>query len=250
MIVASVALGALLTPRICPPRCPQLPTEVHAIMCAPPAVADPLDSDAAWLRAEDVRYGGAARSGRGYCASYLPFTLAGNHSRAVLILGEPGPELRRIADTLALSCECVALLPDLGGDDVTVCDVAAWTHEALGREALAASAYLAGEHRVQGLAIVGAGAIGGRALELLASGGLEAHAAVALGPVAFDAARAARELSVPLLAVSADGALRAGLESNPLLGDDYFVVEEEPLGERAIALACAWVDRYVPEGLT
>ena len=77
-----------------------------------------------------------------------------------------------------------------------------------------------------------------------------AHAAVALGPVAFDATRAAREVSVPLLAVSADAALRAGLESNPLLGDDYFVVEEEPLGERAIALACAWVDRYVPEGLT
>ena len=86
--------------------------------------------------------------------------------------------------------------------------------------------------------------------QLIASGGLSTHAAVALGPVAFDAARAAREVSVPLLAVSADAALRAGLESNPLLGDDYFVVEEEPLGERAIALACAWVDRYVPEGLT
>ena len=71
-------------------------------------------------------------------------------------------------------------------------------------------------------------------LELLAGGGLEAHAAVALGPTAFDAARAAREVSAPLLAVSADGALRAGLESNPLLGDDYFVVEEEPLGERAV----------------
>ena len=55
---------------------------------------------------------------------------------------------------------------------------------------------------------------------------------------------------MPLLAVSADAALRAGLEANPLLGDDYFVVEEEPLGERALALACAWVDRYVPEGLT
>ena len=50
--------------------------------------------------------------------------------------------------------------------------------------------------------------------------------------------------------VDADAALRAGLEANPLLGDDYFVVEEEPLGERALALACAWVDRYVPEGLT
>ena len=230
--LATAALGAVLAPRICPPR-----------MCAPP-VADPLDSDAAWLRSEDVRYGGAARSGRGYCASYLPFTLAGNHSRAVLLLGENSAELRGIADRLALSCECVALLPELGGD------VAAWTHEALGREALAASAYLAGAHRAQGLAVVGTGAVGGRMLELLASGGLEAHAAVALGPVAFDAARAAREVSAPLLAVSADGALRAGLEANPLLGDDYFVVEEEPLGERAIALACAWVDRYVPEGLT
>ena len=227
MIVASVSLGALLAPRNCAPR-----------MCSPPA------SESSWLRSEDVRYGGAARSGRGYCASYLPFTLAGNHSRAVLLLGEPGPELRGVADRLALSCECVALLPELGGD------VAAWTHEALGREALAASAYLAGAHRAQGLAVVGTGAVGGRMLELLASGGLEAHAAVALGPVAFDAARAAREVSAPLLAVSADGALRAGLESNPLLGDDYFVVEEEPLGERAIALACAWVDRYVPEGLT
>ena len=162
-----------------------------------------------------MRYGGAARSGRGYCASYLPFTLAGNHSRAVLLLGENSAELRGIADRLALSCECVALLPELGGD------VAAWTHEALGREALAASAYLAGAHRVQGLAVLGAGAVGGRMLELLASG-LEAHAAVALGPVAFDAARAAREVSAPLLAVSADGALRAGLEANPLLGDDYF----------------------------
>ena len=227
--LVAAALGAVLAPRICPPR-----------MCAPP-VADPLDSDV--LRSEDVRYGGGARSGRGYCASYLPFTLAGNHSRAVLLLGEPGPELRGIADRLALSCECVALLPELGGD------AAAWTHEALGREALAASAYLAGAHRVQGLAVLGAGAIGGRMLELLASG-LEAHAAVALGPVAFDAARAAREVSAPLLAVSADGALRAGLEANPLLGDDYFVVEEAPLGERAVALACAWVDRYVPEGLT
>ena len=85
MIVAA-ALGALLAPRNCPPR-----------MCA-----DPLDSDAAWLRSEDVRYGGAARSGRGYCASYLPFTLAGNHSRAVLLLGEPGPELRGVAARLAL----------------------------------------------------------------------------------------------------------------------------------------------------
>ena len=57
-------------------------------------------------------------------------------------------------------------------------------------------------------------------------------------------------MSAPLLAVSAAGALRAGLEAPPLLGAAYFVVEEAPLGERAIALAGAWVDRYVPEGLT
>ena len=101
----------------------------------------------------------------------------------------------------------------------------------------------------------------------------------AIGRFAIDLesvyARAGRELATPLLgisgAASAEGAsaleeLREALQVNSRLGEDYFIVPfdecgkdfllrpsgdaEENEADRALSLATAWFDRYLPERLT
>jgi hypothetical protein len=105
-------------------------------------VDDPIYRDELWVRGEEVRYGdGGSSSGVGYCTSYLPFTVARNHTRAILCLEtEPSlsgsAALRSFADRVALSCECVALLPKLEGG------LARWPHERLANEILTACRYL------------------------------------------------------------------------------------------------------------
>ena len=229
---------------------------------------DPIYQDELFLRGEDVRYGdGSSGAGTGYCTSYLPFTAMGNHSRAVLCLTtEPTKvgeaSLRAFADRVALSCECVVLLPWLQGGS------ARWSHQRLAFEALAACRYVNGEYGVERLAVIALGSTSQTTLELLADGNLDAHAAVLLCPRELrGAARAARELQQPLLAICAEAAaeaeLQQGLQLNSRLATDYFVASfggsepdfalrpkgtsAEAEAQRALALVQAWVDRYVPE---
>ena len=252
---------------------------------------DPVFQDELFLKSGEARYGAATQgAGVGYCSSYKPFEIAGNHSRAVLLLDlEPPSEvdLCALADRIALSCECVALAPFLRGG------TSRWPRERLAAEAWAAAEYLNGERGAEALTVVALGGAGvTEVLGLLAEGVIGAHAAVALCPAGdaarvADAARAARELSVPLLAVcgTAEGedaaesatqrrrtsgrayaaALREALSLNQRLAADYFVAAlgeggadflmaprdaaEAKAGERAIALVQGWVDRYCPEAL-
>lgn len=241
---------------------------------------DPVFQDHLFLECAQVRYSAATQgAGIGYCSSYKPFELAGNHSRAILLLDlapRSETDLCSLADQLTLACECVTLVPLLRGG------AARWPRERLGAEAWAAAQYLNGEKKVESLAVVALGGAGSaNVLGLLAEGALGAHAAVALCPSgdasgAGDAARAARELSVPLLAVCGtaddggggrmyEAALRDALALNGRLGADQYVASiaeggsdflmaprdagEAKAGERAIALVQSWVDRYCPEGL-
>ena len=231
-------------------------------------VDDPIYQDELFLRGEDVRYGdGSSGAGTGYCSSYLPFTAAGNHSRAVLCLTtEPAQvgeaALRAFADRVALSCECVVLMPWLQGGD------ARWSHQRLAYEALAGCRYVNGEYGVERLAVIALGSTSQTVIELLADGNLDAHAAVLLCPrEPRGAARAAREPQQPLLAICAEAAaeaeLQQGLQLNSRLATDYFVASfgglapnfallpqgasAEGEAQRALALVQAWVDRYVPE---
>jgi hypothetical protein len=247
---------------------------------------DPIWQDELWLAAEHVRYGDSSGgAGIGYCTSYKPFELAGNHTRAILMLhaGTPSePDLLTLADRLALSCECVVLAPLMRGDP------AHWPSERLAAEAWAASSYLNGARGAESLAVVAVGATVVPILALLADGALGAHAAVALCPgvggaggdafaagdsSAADLARVSREVPVPVLAVCAtadDGGkagaagLRDGLALNSRLASDYYVAELACAPERvlrpgdggdvkradeAVALVQSWVDTYCPEGL-
>ena len=235
---------------------------------------DPLYSADVWLQRGDARY----RNGEGYCASYRPFTEAGNHSRAVLLLAassgldeEETGALRSIADRVALSCECVVLLPTLEGA------ADRWPQAKLSHALLAAQSFVNTEHQAEALGVLAIGAAAGRTIEFLASGGFEAHALVALSATATagSLARAGRELATPLLgisgAASAEGAsaleeLREALQVNSRLGEDYFIVPFDECGkdfllrpsgaaqeneaDRALSLATAWFDRYLPERLT
>ena len=236
------------------------------------AADDPIYKEELWLQSEMVRYGdGALGAGIGHCASYRPFTLAGNHSRAVLILSTGAHEesVLSFANRIAVSCECVAFVPLLRGG----CE--RWSHERLAHEAWAAVSYLNGACGAESLAILGIGAAAQQSTALLATGALGAHAAIALCPTGdpVDAHRAARELPVPLLAVCAGGAagraqaaaLSAGLALNSQLGSDFYVADfgentadfvldprdeaDAGAAERVLALVQSWVDQCCPERL-
>jgi len=252
---------------------------------------DPIYQDDLWLLTEQVRYGQAVRgAGVGYYSSYKPSALAGNHSRAILILdvaagGSGGAaatsasetSLRKFADKLALSCECIVLAPRLS-------DVAGgWGAERFAAEAWSALTYLNTVCGAESLAIVTIGqATSAAILGLLAQGALSAHAVVAVCPGGASYAdtmpRAARELPVPFLAVcggaDASGAdcariLRKSLSFNAQLRRDFYVAElaGAPTGDdlhcpvlpallqgacanETLALVQSWVDRCCPEGLT
>lgn len=162
---------------------------------APPPPPDPALTADVWLQRETVRYGGAA-SDAAYLTSYAPFTVDGNHTRAVLLLAagrglaapaaEPDEQtLRSLADRIALSCECVVLLPRLSGG------TARWQHGRLLSEADAAARYLNAAHGAQALGVVALGEAGCIAAELHAQGALESHA--------LDAAPRRRSRSASLL---------------------------------------------------
>ena len=234
---------------------------------SPSDVVDPIYRDELWVRGESVRYGdSSAGGGSGYCASYLPSTAAGNHSRAVLCLNtDPSYASREAVQSftqrVALSCECVALFSQLEGGP------SRWTHDELAHEFLTACRYLNREFHTEGLAVIAMGAGAKSILELLASGGVDAHAAIIITPQDLrGAARAAHDIMVPLLAICAEAAdaaeIRSGLEMNSCLAKDYYVAHFEGLSpsfvlsprdagaesgsERAVALIQAWIDRYVP----
>ena len=112
---------------------------------------DPLYSADVWLQRGDARY----CNGEGYCASYRPFTEAGNHSRAVLLLAassgldeEETGALRSIADRVALSCECVVLLPTLEGA------ADRWPQAKLSHALLAAQSFVNTEHQAEALGVL------------------------------------------------------------------------------------------------
>ena len=245
---------------------------------------DPIERDELWLDADSVRYGDASRgAGTGYCASFRPFDLAGNHSRAVLVLHLPEADegvggvddaigsACALTERLALACECVALVPLLRGGP--------WAPERLAGEVWSACSYLNTQRKAEALAIVAVGEAARIVVSLLAEDVLSAHAMVLLCPEhggsaasAANTGRAARDLSVPLLAVctGADGAthaaaLQEALALNPRVGGDYYVAEFAEAGhafilrprspadasaaERALALAQSWIDTYCPERL-
>ena len=248
---------------------------------SPPAPAevddgdDPIYRDELWLDSKQVRYvDGAHGAGVGYCVSYSPSTRAGNHSRAVLILDTPAraedeEALFALAGRVALSCECVALVPMLRGGR------ASWPPERLANEAWAATGYLNAAYGAEALAIVAVGATVPTTLMLLGEGVLDAHACVAICPDGEPAAaaRVARELTVPLLAVcdggaggvAQAGALRDALALNSRLRSDYYVAAfadtsasfvltpqdaaDAGSAERALALLQGWCDRFLPVGL-
>ncbi|KAL1521386.1 hypothetical protein AB1Y20_021052 [Prymnesium parvum] len=247
-----------------PPPPPPRPADVARALNAHLPPDDPIHNATLFLSSAEVSFpDGAAASARGFCATYLPLAATRSHSRALLLLAPAPPaSLRPLTERLALGCECVALLPTLDGPP------ARWTHATLAAEALAASRHLLRAHGVSHLGVLAFGAACQPALELLADGGIEAHAAVLLCPHALrGAARAARALELPLLAVCtrADDAaeLREGLQLNARLGGDFFVAEfagcadefalaprdeaAREQAERAFALMQAWFDRHVPE---
>jgi hypothetical protein len=236
---------------------------------------DPIYTDELWIVSKRVRYADSGDS-EGILSSFKPFDDAGNHSRSILLLHATPPsepELQLLVDRLALSCECVAMAPLLRGG------LERWPPPRLAQEGWQAAQYLNRACGAETLAVVAVGPTALSVLALLAEGALDAHCAIALcpgrgggggglGPA--DAARAARELSTPLLAVcsTADGegkahaaALRDSLALNSRLGSDYFVAEfdgeagEFVLGrsgsnsaaDKAIALCQSWVDAYCAE---
>jgi len=123
---------------------------------------------------------------------------------------------------------------------------------------------------------VAVGATASTTLALLSAGALDAHACIALCPSGdpASAARAARELPVPLLALCAGDAdgiahattLRESLSLNSRLRSDFYVngfegrsaafvlgpqdATDAKAAERALALLQGWVDRYCPERLS
>ncbi|KAL3923289.1 MAG: hypothetical protein SGPRY_004269, partial [Prymnesium sp.] len=225
---------------------------------------DPIFQDELFLSSQQLRYAdGRTGGGVGYLASYLPFTAANNHSRAVVCVVTQSDSfsevaLRTLVDRVALSCECVALLPFLRGG------AASWPHERLVNEVLDASRYLNRAHRVERLAVLAYGAGSQKTLELLADGGIEAHAAVLLCPgLSAGASRAARVIQTPLLAICTSDAekeeLLQGLRVNSRIARDYFIADfvgREPdfasapasapqeEAQRVLALIQSWVDRY------
>jgi len=237
-----------------------------------PAYDAAYDPDV-WLRREDVRYddGMGVPSGRGYCVSYLPFTVEGNHTRAVLLLaaggraapdGEPNEAtLRSLADRVALSCECVVLMPRLAGG------ARRWQHAALLAEVDAATRYVCRQHGAQTLGVLAMGEAASVATELMSQGALEAHALVTMGPSRPTPA-ALREVGAPLLCLLGDdepgaAAMRQALALNAKLRGQYYVTpfegcapdfllgpasdEEAAAADQAASFALAWFDRHVPE---
>ena len=269
-------LAAALVTR---PGCPRLPAarasaddEGGALAGPPPP--DPIYADSLWLKTETVRYGtgDADGGGVGHFAAYVPWIVSGNHSRAVLLLDtEPEAhadgELAGLADRLALSCECVALLPSLRGG------AARWPQARLADEVWAAISYLNRAHHAEAVGIIGVGRAAGATLELMAEGRLDAHALVALCPTSRakgSLERSASEVRAPTLAVCGGGGaeadeLRDGLARNGRLGSSYYVASFDdassdfvlaPTGDgdgrdadRAVALLQSWLDRHVPERL-
>lgn len=261
--------------RSMPPLPQRAAPEVPAGGLAPPPPPDPVYDADVWLRREDVRYadGVGAPSGRGYCVSYLPFTVEGNHTRAVLVLaagggrsapsGEPNEAtIRSLADRIALSCECVVLMPTLAGG------AQRWQHGPLLAEVDAATRYVNRQHRAQALGVLAFGEAASVVAELAAQGGLEAHALVAMEPTRTNPA-ALRELDAPLLCLMGDdGAptaqmMRDSLALNGKLRGLYYVSafegcapgflskpsndQEVNAADQAASFAIAWFDRHVPE---
>ena len=236
---------------------------------------DPVNRPELWLRREEVRYGDAgAGAGFAYCSAYGRWDgdrVVGDNSRVVVLLESElarcGEEaLRLLADRIALSCECVALVPLLRGG------ANRWPHSRLADEAWAACTYANAALGAQGLALLALGAAARPTVELLAAEALAARAAVVVdagGAGAGAAARDVRALLLGLCSGPASGAaaaeLRNALGRNPHLGADQYVVDFDgappdfalaPAGgvaaegeaARAIALVQAWVDRFVPDG--
>ena len=234
---------------------------------------DPIYNDKLWLDAEMVRYGdGLGGAGVGYCASYRPFSIAGNHSRAVLMLDTmPSNEesLLALAGRIALSCECVVLVPFLRGSALS------WPLERLAEEVWAATRYLNGAHGIEALTVVSIGSTAVTSMAMMSEGLVGAHAAVALCPTGDlnNLRRVARDIPVPLLAVCGGGddgsrsgdALREALALNSQVGRDYYVADfsecsadfvlrpqdapDAKAAERALALLQSWVDQFLPENL-
>lgn len=247
---------------------------------------DPIYQDDLWIATEQVRYSdGTGADGIAIKSAYKPFEDAGNHSRGILLLHAAAPsepDLQLLADRLALSCECVALAPLLRGD------LQRWPLQRLAHEAWQAAQYLNRACGAETLAVVAVGSTAVSTLSLLAEGALDAHCAIALCPGSGadtggppqnpgDTARAARELSTPLLAICATAddrgkahanALRDSLALNSRLRSDFYVADfEAEAGEfvlraargsastgnkaadKAIALCQSWVDQYCPEGV-
>ena len=240
----------------------------------PDPETDPIYREELWLDSEQVRYagGGSDDSGIGFCASYSPSTRAGNHTRAVLILDRAPADaesLFALAGRVAISCECVVLVPILRGGSNN------WPLDRLATEAWSAVSYLNAAFGAESLAIIANGETALNTLTLFDEGTLDAHALIALCPKgeASMAGRLVRVTQVPLLAICADNAVSSDLATqlskslslNSRLRGDYYVakfmectadfmlVPQDKIdareAERAIALIHSWIDRYCPEGL-
>lgn len=278
--ILSAALHAQPSRRCSLPtvQCSELPRRAAAAATnteqASPA-DDPIYKDELWLNGEMVRYGSSINgAGVGYCVSFEPMHAAVNHTRAVVMLSTaPVDEeaLHSLAGRVALSCECVTLVPVLRGG------MSRWTHERLSEEAWSAATYLNAARGAEALAFCVIGPTTPLVLSLLAQGALNAHAVIALSPTGDErgSGQAARELDVPLLCVVSAGAddnslrhvagLRHELSLNTRLGSDYYVAEfsgctadfvltpqhaaDVKAAERALALVHSWIDGHLPESL-
>lgn len=240
---------------------------------APPAPADPIYDADVWLQREQVRYAdGTPAAGCGYCVSYLPFTVEGNHTRAALFLAAADENssiecqqrsaiLRSLADRIALSCECVVLMPSLTGGALR------WKHAPLMAEVDAATRFLCRQYGAQALGIFSFGEPASVTAELVAQGALEAHALVLMAP-SRPTLSALRELDAPLLCLMGDDEdtaanMRHALALNANLRGSYYVSafpdcgpgfmerpsdeDEASAAEQAASFALAWFDRHVPE---
>lgn len=227
---------------------------------------------------------------RGYLAAHR--AAMGESNKGIVILGDiygwQSEETRAAAERIAASCEAHVLLPDLfagsawpRGEAPSGVAYERWRDRyplpRIAADVMGAAAYLNSAHGVELLGLLGFCHGGGRALELLAGGFVDAHAAAVFYPTRYDAGTIGRTLATPLLAVFAGDdtipgacpadarALQDALALNECARQRYFVrsFEGQPHGfahdapseaslrdgDAAFKLAEAWFDKYLHPSL-
>jgi dienelactone hydrolase len=244
------------------------------------------------LHTEELVFAGTGgRPARAYLAAHKASMRDSRKGIILLsdIFGWAHPNTRAAAERLAASCEAIVLVPDVfrGAAWPEATPPAGPAYEAwrdrfslydLGADVLGACQYLNSEHGVELLGLTGCCWGGGRALELVAQGFVDAHALVVFYPTRYDHEAVARAMGdVPLLAIfggadTIEGAtvtdaagFESGLAHNPRMRHQYFVrcfpgrphaFAHHPRSDAdavdadgAFKLAEAWFDKYLHESL-